>query len=887
MIRFRLATLVFRLTISLCSEIPKMPIRVTCTACGRVFRVDDRYTGKTGRCPNRECRTQYRVPDAPISEYGNGATTSSSAKTSLKWGSASRSPLAVRPPHRAPWVVGIAAVALLASLSGFAVWRSGGSAGPGSTENTAIAKDTPAVVPTFATHGLPLAKKYCFDCHSGKEPDGGIAFDSAVDDRAVLKSRKLWERALDLVEQGVMPPEDGTPLSADDKAQLIAVLDKTLNFVDCSQGVDPGRVTIRRLNRNEYNNTVRDLLGVNFRPADDFPSDDVGYGFDNIGDVLSLPPLLMEKYLDAADSIARQSIIAIDPNSPKEQTVGARALTLSRAATRNRDVISINSEGQVSAKFEAALAGKYRLVVRAAQQRGGDEPAKMELRVDGEMVADFNVRNGQNRLENYEKELALSRGVHEIAAAFVNDFYDEKNKQDRNLFVQQLQLEGPLEIDPAAFPESHRQLVEQRPSAEQTVNVAVRSNLRPFVKRAFRRPVAESELDGYVRLVESRLTDGDTFEMAMQQALTAVLVSPHFLFRIETDRNPDDPTDRHVLSDYELATRLSYFLWSSMPDEELFTLAEKNELHRDDVLETQVKRMLRDGKAQALVDNFAEQWLQLRVLDEITPDPEKYPQFTAELRNDMKEETKRLFAYVMHEDLSLLELLDAPYTFVNERLAKHYGLPEVDGTEFQKVSLEGTSRVGLLTQGSVMTMTSNPDRTSPVKRGKWVMEVVLNTPPPPPPPNVPELDAVKAPEGATLRQQLRLHRENASCASCHRIMDDLGFGLENFDAIGRYRDTDGAQPLDTSGELPGGMKFNGPKELAVVLKQKELDFGRSVIEKMLTYALGRPVEYYDRCTQNTILDHAKANDFRFSALVTAITRSEPFRMRRGEEPHAE
>ncbi len=864
-----------------------MSIRVTCTACGRAFRVEDRYAGRMGRCPNGECRAKYRVPDAPLIAESNPVTSAegSAAPKSLRWG---KRPTPSKPQRRASpksgWLIGLIASALVATVGGFALMRSGNDVR--SEHGVALASDAPPT-PTFITHGLPLAKKYCFECHSGKEPEGGIAFDTVTDDRSVLKSRKLWERALDLIEQGVMPPADATPIPADDKTQLVAILDHTLHFVDCSQGVDPGRVTIRRLNRTEYNNTVRDLLGVNFRPADDFPSDDVGYGFDNIGDVLSLPPLLMEKYLDAAESLARQSIIAIDPQTPTTQSFRGRQLTLGPSAQRSRDVISINSEGHVSAKFEASLPGTYRLIARAAQQRGGDEPAKMELRVDGKAVADFNVKNGQSRLENYEKELPLTRGVHEIAAAFTNDYYDEKKKEDRNLFVQSLQLDGPLEVDPAAFPEVHRRLLEHRPSADKTVNYAVRANLRPFAKLAFRRPVNDDELDGYVRLVEGRLTEGDTFEMAMQQALTAVLVSPHFLFRIETDRKPDDPADRHSLNDYELATRLSYFLWSSLPDDELFALAEKNELHRDDVLEAQVKRMLRDGKAQALVDNFAEQWLQLRVLNEITPDPEKFPQFTAELRNDMKEETKRLFAHVMHEDLSLLELLDAPYTFVNERLAKHYGLPEVQGDEFQKVSLEGTVRAGLLTQGSVMTMTSNPDRTSPVKRGKWVMEVILNTPPPPPPPNVPELEAVKAPDGATLRQQLQLHRDNASCASCHRVMDDLGFGLENFDAIGRYRDADGSQPLDTSGELPGGMKFRGPKELAVVLKQRQLDFGRSVIEKMLTYALGRPVEYYDRCTQNTILDHVQANDYRFSALVTAITRSDAFRLRRGEEPHKE
>ena len=860
-----------------------MSIRVTCTACGRAFRVDERFAGRTGRCPNENCQAKYRVPAASVSEVGEGEEPSSSRK-SLQWGGKTKPAPTKTPSKRTVWVVVITAGALLASLGGLTFWRGGGANPAGTpTASVALANDPP-VTPTFASHGLPLAKKYCYDCHSGKEPEGGIAFETAIDDKSVLKSRKLWTRALDLIQQGVMPPADAEPIPAGDKEQLIAVLDRTLNFVDCSQGVDPGRVTIRRLNRNEYNNTVRDLLGVNFRPADDFPSDDVGYGFDNIGDVLSLPPLLMEKYLDAADAIARQSIIAIDPKKPKTQTAAARELTLSRAASRLRDVVGINSVGDVSAKFEAVLPGTYRLIARAAQQRGGDDPAKMELRVDGQKVTDFNVRNGQSRFESFEKEITLTRGMHDVAAAFTNDFYDEKKKEDRNLFVQSLQLEGPLEVDPAAFPASHRQLVEHRPAADVTVNYAVRTNLKPFAKRAFRRPVTEDELDGYVRLVESRLTEGDTFEMAMQQALTAVLVSPHFLFRIETDRQPNDPMDRHSLNDYELATRLSYFLWSSLPDDELFALAEKGELHRDDVLEAQVKRMLRDDKAQALVDNFAEQWLQLRVLDEITPDPAKFPLFTRELRNDMKAETKRLFGHIMQEDLSLLELLDAPYTFVNERLAKHYGLPDVTGNEFQKVSLEGTSRVGLLTHGSVMTMTSNPDRTSPVKRGKWVMEVVLNTPPPPPPPNVPELEAVKAPEGSTLRQQLQLHRTNASCASCHRVMDDLGFGLENFDAIGRFRDTDGSQPLDTTGELPGGLKFNGPKELAVVLKQRQLDFGRSVIEKMLTYALGRPVEYYDRCTQNTILEQAKSQDFRFSALVSAITRSEAFRMRRGEQP---
>jgi hypothetical protein len=363
-----------------------------------------------------------------------------------------------------------------------------------------------------------------------------------------------------------------------------------------------------------------------------------------------------------------------------------------------------------------------------------------------------------------------------------------------------------------------------------------------------------------------------------------VLVSPHFLFRIESDKSPNDPADKHSLNDYELASRLSYFLWSSLPDADLFASADKGDLHTDAVLEGHVQRMLKDPKSQALVDNFAEQWLQLRILNEITPDPERFPEFSPELREDMKRETRRFFEHVMREDRSILEFLDGTYTFVNERLAKHYGLENVKGSEFQQVSLEGKNRAGLLTQASILTLTSNPDRTSPVKRGKWVMEVILDRPPPPPPANVPELEeTAKAQPNSTLRQQLELHRQNASCASCHRVMDQLGFGMENFDAIGRWRETENGKPLDTTGELPGGDSFKGPVELASVLRRKQCEFGECLAEKMLTYALGRGLEYYDRCATDKIVTSMKEKNFRFSVLVAEIAKSEPFRMRRGEE----
>ena len=396
--------------------------------------------------------------------------------------------------------------------------------------------------------------------------------------------------------------------------------------------------------------------------------------------------------------------------------------------------------------------------------------------------------------------------------------------------------------------------------------------------------MTDDEVARFATLAERVVTEGEPFTIAMQVALTAVLVSPEFLFRVETDQNPNDASKTHPLNDYELATRLSYFLWSSMPDDHLLAHADAGDLHTDAVIEEQVRRMLADPKSKALLDNFAEQWLQLRILNEITPDPNLFPEFTSELREDMKHETRQFFGFIVREDRSILEFLDGSYTFLNERLAKHYGIAGISGSEFQKVDLAGKNRAGLLTQASVLTLTSNPDRTSPVKRGKWVMEVLLNQPPPPPPPNVPELkETAKAQPDMTLRQQLELHRSNASCASCHRVMDQLGFGIENFDAIGRWRDQDGGHPLDTRGELPGGDAFAGPLELTGVLRRKQSEFGECLSEKMLTYALGRGLEFYDRCATAKIVQSLKERDFKFSVLVTEIAKSEPFRMRRGEE----
>jgi hypothetical protein len=373
-------------------------------------------------------------------------------------------------------------------------------------------------------------------------------------------------------------------------------------------------------------------------------------------------------------------------------------------------------------------------------------------------------------------------------------------------------------------------------------------------------------------------------------------VSPHFLFRVESDRDagrmrrgapiqgrdPQDPNKKRPLNDHELAVRLSYFLWSSMPDDELFRLADSGKLHQRDELEQQVRRMLKDPKSQALVQNFGAQWLNLRTLDEITPDRKRFTTFNDRLRRDMRTETEMFFAAVMREDHGILDFLDARYTFLNERLAKHYGIPGVQGDAFRRVQLTG-NRAGILTQASILTITSNPTRTSPVKRGKWVLENIFDQPPPDPPPNVPELDEKKIAAGnLSLRKQLEIHRANPVCASCHTTMDAIGFGLENFDAVGRWRDKDGKSPVDASGELPGGRKFNGPLELVAILKQRKADFAACFAKKMLTFALGRGLEYYDQCAVDQIATAAAKNDYRFSSFVLAVVKSEPFLLRRSE-----
>jgi hypothetical protein len=738
---------------------------------------------------------------------------------------------------------------------------------------------------------VPFLKKYCLECHGPELQEGDLAFHKYKDVAAIEADQKTWQKVEEMLASSAMPPDDVEQPTPAERKLILGWIDRTIYHYDCDGPPDPGRVTIRRLNRAEYNNTVRDLLGIQFKPADDFPSDDVGSGFDNIGDVLTLPPLLMEKYLAAAEQIADEVILVELSTLIPTQRRDRRDLRGEGAAKldsrgRRWDIIS---RGSVSAEFNFPRAGDYSLQASAYAMQAGDEPARLEMQLDGKTVKVFDVLATRSKSKTYSVNAHVPAGKHRLTAAFPNDFYDAKakdrEKRDRNLTVLALEVSGPTDLQPTDYPEMHRKLIVAQPGKGMSAQAAAEQNLRPFLNRAFRRRATEAEISRLAGLVEQSMAAGDTFEQGMQNAVIATLVSPHFLFRVERDPQPENPQLTHELQQYELATRLSYFLWSSMPDDELFILATNGQLDDGAVLERQVRRMLADKRATALVQNFGTQWLNLRLLDGVAPDPKVFGagSFSDDLKADMRRETELFFEAIMRDDRSILEFLDGKFTFVNERLAKHYGLKGIRGDDFQRVNLEGESRAGVLTQASILTLTSNPGRTSPVKRGKWIMENFLGSAPPDPPPDVPELEATrKAKPGLSLRKQLEIHRANAVCASCHKTMDQLGFGLENFDAIGRWRDQDGGLKIDSSGLLPGGDKFKGPIELAEVLKRRKLEFAGCLSEKMLTYALGRGLMHYDRCATDKIVEAMQKDDFRFSSLVLAIVNSEPFRRRRGD-----
>ena len=830
----------------------------------------------------------------------------------------------------------------------------------------------------FQQDVLPVLAKSCLGCHNEKAQAGKLNLEPLRDPATTATHTAVWQSVLEKLSAGAMPPPTAKPLTDAERAAVIGWI-KKLPGLTAATPSEPmaGRVTARRLNRVEYNNTVRDLLGVAARPADEFPVDDSGYGFDNNGDVLSVSPMLMEKYMQAAEKISRLAVYG-EALPPKP----TRLIRLMNR--RSQDAYDVLTEGNAGVylpyslrgamygDFTFPVDGEYEFRLRIANFRGDDDaditdeerarraeerrkffearklerekaaaaggtaapapggrgggprreptpeelkardeaarkaapPRKLILTVDGAQVIST-VIEGTGAF-GYSQGEFTARATVKAGERFIRASYPELADLDsplqninpdmrRGLFVDYLDIVGPFNPSKEP-PASYKKIFicnQQTPQCARTI-------LSTLMERAYRRPVTEDELKSKLDLVALARKEGDTFQEGIRLALQAILASPSFLFRVEANprlraevqpqkapavlaRMQSAPsrapvaTERPV-SDIELASRLSYFLWASMPDEELMRAAKSGTLRQPAVLEAQVRRMMADPKGYNLVENWAAQWLQLRNLGRTKPDPKRFPTVDDELLDSMRKETSMFVDTIIKEDRSLLDFIDAPFTFVNGPLARHYGIKGVDGEEFQRVTLDGEQRSGVLTQGAILTVSSYPTRTSPPVRGKWVMENLLGTPPPPPPDNVPSLNDANIGTEVSLRERLEQHRRDPSCSPCHMLMDPLGFGLENYDAVGAWRTHDGKFPIETTGTLPGGQTFTGSKGLKEILKTKSDAFVHNVTEKMLTYGLGRGLERFDRPTVETITRQLKASDYRFSALVMEVVKSRPFQM---------
>ena len=740
-----------------------------------------------------------------------------------------------------------------------------------------------AVDDEFDTVVRPILSQTCAMCHSGPQPAAGMNVTEFTSAESLRQHRDTWEKILRRLRAGEMPPV-GVPKPEPERlAAMISYIERAFVRADAEDRPDPGRMVAHRLNRTEYTNTVRDLLGVPFRADKDFPADDSGHGFDIIGELLNLSPLLMERYMSAAERIAHWAISTEMPDRPLEIDYRSRDGRIRRLG---RSVI----EADHQVEFAGEHVVRFELPGERPPANGVDAaPVTLGFWMDGTLLATRTVETKPSGLVYFtpyseeEMRLFLPAGDHVFRAAFVDDAYvrglpeQDVFRNEKNKYLAGIVFAGPFPS--SREKDTRKKIVTCDPNSGRACVERILSDL---ARRAYRRPATKRDVASLVRFVDLTKSTGGSVEEGIQLAIQAMLVSPNFLFRIERDPHPRDPTDVHEVSQFELASRLSYFLWSSMPDEELFALAGAGRLRDPRVLEAQVDRMIADPRSIAFAENFAGQWLETRNLDVVRPDPDLFAVWDLDLRESMKQETALFFQHVLRENRPIGDFLNADYTFLNERLADHYGIDGVTGPEFRRVALTTDRRGGILGQGAVLTVSSYPTRTSPVIRGKYVLENVLGIPPPPPPPDVPALEASGDGQIRSMREQLGMHRTNPVCASCHNNMDPLGYGLENYDAIGRWRDREGEFPIDPSGTLPNGKPFATGAEMRLLLAMQLPQFTRTVTEKMLTYALRRGLEPYDQRTVRRIEGAVAADDYRFRTMVHEIAKSLPFQARRGE-----
>jgi hypothetical protein len=742
-------------------------------------------------------------------------------------------------------------------------------------------------------------KIYCDSCHFGPKARAGLNLE-ALDLSNLSDNGAAWEKVLRKLRSREMPPS-GTPRP--DAATYGALVEFIESERDRLAGVkpNPGHPTLHRLNRSEYANAIRDMLAVEVDVADLLPADDIGYGFDNIADVLQVSPLLLERYLSAATKISGLAVGDTTlPATYQSYDIPRGLVQLDRMS----EAMPLGSRGGTSIRHLFPVDGEYEISVglqrgRYDQFLGLERERKLDLRLDGQRLELFTIPadpragqqvhgTGHDPDSHLKVRVPVKAGTRTLVATFVKDTVKPEgilvNGRETAFFegVGSISVAGPYNVQgPGATPSRDRIFI-CHPVASADEQACAEKIISSLAHRAYRRPIAADDLPQLLALFRQG-AEGGGFEAGVRLALLKILVSPEFIFRMEFDPPSAAPGSVHRISDVELASRLSFFLWSSIPDDELLAVAERGELSNASVLEHQVRRMLADPRSHALVKNFAGQWLFLRNIERIQPDPAAFPNFDENLRQALEQETELLVESTLREDRSVGDLLNTDYTFLNQRLAEHYGIEGVYGSEFRRVAVSDPNRRGLLGQASILTVTSYPNRTAPTIRGKWVLEQLLGTPPPPPPPNVPSLNDDASAKTMTMRQRMEQHRGNPACAVCHGIMDPLGLALENFDGLGRWRDSAGREtgPIDSSGVLPDGTKFEGPAGLRDVLLSKRDLFVETFTERLLTYALGRGVEEYDRPVIRKVVREAAPHDHRWSTIILGIVKSVPFQMRGG------
>ncbi len=755
-----------------------------------------------------------------------------------------------------------------------------------------------------AEHASAAIERYCVDCHNPTDYTGDFSFHR-LDAANVDTDPSGWELVVRKLRTGTMPPPDARRPTPETYQSLTEWLEAEL---DAASPAYPGPPTLRRLNRAEYANAIRDLLHLEVDAATLLPPDDSAFGFDNIGDLLGFSPALLERYLTAADVV---SALAIgDPATAAGATV--YQLRGDQSQNSHLEGLPLGTVGGLAAEHIFPLDAEYEFAVSLFRTnleaiRGLEHPHTLEVAVDGERVLleqiggdgeivlpDATITERSDAVEaRLRVRVPVEAGARRVTAAFIRKMgagtnrlrpFERSNSGTYDAtgrpHVETLMITGPFSPTGAGDTPSRKRIFTCMPAGAEDEARCAREVLSSLATRAYRRPIGEDDLARLLPFYEAGRAAG-TFETGIQLALRRILASPSFAFRVEAEPEDLAAGAAYPVSDLELATRLSFFLWSSIPDDELLAVAGRGELQDRQTLRKQVLRMLADPKAAALAENFAGQWLHLRNLDNINPNSDEFPDFDHDLRRAFRKETELFFASIVEEDRSIIDLLTADYTFVDERLARHYGIPNVYGSRFRRVELgpELSARYGLLGKGGILMATSHADRTAPSLRGKWILENLLGSPPPPPPPNVPSLEGEVGAAPQTLRERLELHRDAPACAGCHALLDPLGFAMENFDAVGAWRTFDEGEPIDASGRLATGADVDGVEDLRASLVADPNVFVATVTEKLMIYAFGRGLRHYDMPVMRKIMREAEASDYSFSSLVLGIIESAPFRMR--------